>query len=65
MFYNCTKLNYIKVNFTNWSKYDQTARPTLNWVKNVSPTGTFKYPSQLSKRYGESYIPENWDVVTF
>lgn len=60
MFSYCNKLNYIKMLAT-----DISARDCLyNWVKNVSPTGTFvKHPNMTSLPTGDSGIPEGWTVI--
>ena len=57
MFNGCTDLSLIKVHFTAWGAQ------TINWVSNVSPTGTFYKPSALSEEFGESKIPTGWTVV--
>jgi hypothetical protein len=56
MFYGCTSLNKIIVNFTDWNA-------TGNWVYNVSSTGTFICPTELPIQYGNNYIPEGWTVI--
>lgn len=62
MFSGCTNLNYIKAMFTN------TPNPvgTLNWVKNVSSTGTFVMNADATwdpEEYrGINGIPEGWTV---
>lgn len=61
MFLNCNKLNSIKVGFTGWGIYNET----FNWLRNVSPTGTFYCPASLPQEFGESRIPEGWTVETF
>ena len=57
MFKGCTKLNYIKVNFTEWG--DETD----GWVDGVSSTGTFIKPSRLRELYGINNIPIGWTVT--
>ena len=41
MFYNCKLIDKIEVNFTEWSENP------INWVKGVSPSGTFICPKEL------------------
>ena len=57
MFYGCTSLNYIKMLAT-----DISARACLlNWVSNVSPTGTFVMSKDATWYVsGASGIPEGW-----
>ncbi len=55
MFSGCSNLSYIKVGFTEWKETDK-------WVSNVAPTGTFIRPNRLREVYGESWIPEGWQV---
>ena len=57
MFNGCTDLSLIKVHFTAWGAQ------TINWVSNVSPTGTFYKPSALSEEFEVSKIPTGWTVV--
>ena len=57
MFYGCTDLSLIKVHFTAWGAQ------TINWVPNVSPTGTFYKPTALTEEYGTAKIPTGWTVV--
>lgn len=59
MFYNCSKLNMIKVKFTNW----YSGKATANWVYGVSGSGTFYKPSGLGTNRGVNYIPNNWTVT--
>jgi hypothetical protein len=60
MFYNCNKLNYIKMLAT-----DISASGCLsNWVIGVASTGTFvKNPDMNSLPTGYSGIPSGWTVV--
>ena len=60
MFNGCTNLSSIEVDFIDW-KSDLSA--TTDWLKNVSPTGTFTCPSILPETYGTSYIPEGWTLL--
>ena len=55
MFSGCSNLSYIKVGFTEWKETDK-------WVSSVAPTGTFIRPNRLREVYGESWIPEGWQV---
>ena len=57
MFRNCSKLNKVEVGFTDWGENN-----TSNWLNGVAATGDFICPDELSKKYGASYIPENWAV---
>ena len=65
MFYGCTALTYIKVNFTNWN----SGNYTQNWTRNCNSIGRFDCPSSLQKTYNASgntsspnYIPYGWGV---
>ena len=60
MFFNCKKLNYIKMLAT-----DISANKCLeDWVNKVSSTGTFvKNPDMTSLPTGNSGIPSGWTVV--
>ena len=60
MFKDCTNLNKVKVNFTEW---DSTQNNTWDWLKNTSATGTFIKPEVLPEVFGEHEIPENWQVT--
>ncbi len=57
MFFNCTNLSKIKVKFTQWVKWT-----TLDWVSKVALTGTFICPKELPEEYGDSRIPEGWEI---
>jgi hypothetical protein len=60
MFYNCKKLNYIKMLATNIS----ASKCLTNWVSGVASTGTFvKNPTMTSLPTGTSGIPSGWTVV--
>jgi len=57
MFYNCSKLNTIKVNFLS-SPYTGYLD---NWVSGVAVTGTFKKPKESTfTRTGTNGIPYQW-----
>ena len=66
MFSNCSKLKYISVRFGWWPKNNviqsKEYPALLDWVKNVSPTGTFVQPPGLITFRGDSYIPEGWKL---
>lgn len=68
MFYGCSSLNRIKVNFTQWSPSNSTD----DWTYGVANEGTFVCPSSLPltrNPYPDSMsydrIPENWTIDTF
>ncbi|MCQ2342279.1 MAG: hypothetical protein MJZ75_02120 [Paludibacteraceae bacterium] len=57
MFEGCSALNHMNVNFERWSP----ANATLNWAKDVAPTGIFDCPNTLdSTKIDESHIPFGW-----
>lgn len=65
MFYGCTALTYIKVNFTDWNN----GYYTQQWTYGTKSTGTFYKPSSLPSTKNASgnttnphYIPYNWTV---
>ncbi|MBR4326139.1 MAG: T9SS type A sorting domain-containing protein [Bacteroidales bacterium] len=65
MFSNCSKLKYISVRFGSWLRNWGTYKeyPALmDWVKNVSPSGTFVQPPTLNTIRGDSYIPVGWKL---
>ena len=57
LFNGCNLLNKIEVNFTEWTD------TSGNWVKGVSPTGTFICPKDLPEIRGINNIPENWEII--
>ncbi|MGB4670849.1 MAG: leucine-rich repeat protein [Bacteroidaceae bacterium] len=60
MFCGCTNLNAIEVNFSSWTDADNT---TLDWVKDVSATGTFVCPEALNvSERNSSRVPAGWTV---
>ena len=64
MFEGCTNLNYIKVGFTSWTYGG--ANGYYNWVKGVSPSGTFVCPVELDiTPSGDNYIPSGWTIDTY
>ena len=61
MFNGCSKLNYIKAMFTTTPSNSYT----LNWVSDVSSTGTFVKSSEATwDETGVNGIPEGWTVET-
>lgn len=66
MFYNCSSLTYIKVNFTDWNN----GYYTQQWTYGLPASGTFYKPSTLPLTKNASgnttnphYIPYNWAVI--
>ena len=59
MFYKCSELNQIEVNFTNWPPRSSMTY----WVSGVSSTGTFICPESLPIQYAPNRIPRGWTVV--
>jgi surface protein len=59
MFYYCSKLNSINVNFSAWNP----TNATTNWVQNVPSSGTFTCPADLPEEFGTSRIPTGWTIV--
>ena len=57
MFYMCSKLQYISVRFVLW-----WGNGSKDWVKDVSPKGTFVCPDGLVEMHSESHIPKGWTV---
>ena len=62
MFYNCSKLRYIKAMFTT----TPSSYYTPDWVSGVSSTGVFVKNSAAAwtNTYGANAIPEGWTVQT-
>ena len=65
MFYGCSALTYIKVNFTDWN----SGNYTNSWTYNCNSYGRFDCPSGLTKTKNASgnttnphYIPYNFGV---
>lgn len=58
MFDGCTSLNYIKCLATDISAYNCT----LNWLNDVSATGTFVKDANTTWSTGASGIPSGWTV---
>lgn len=61
MFRGCSSLSYINVSFRHWETAKVYGFTTL-WVDGVNSKGIFKCPSSLEEVYGNSYIPENWEI---
>ena len=66
MFSGCSKLTYIKVNFTDWN----SGNCTKDWTYGTKSTGTFYKPSSLESTKNASgntsnanYIPYDWTVT--
>ena len=57
MFTNCASLNYVKADFLDFG-YN-----TSSWLSGVSENGTFVCDFRLVIKRGESYIPENWNII--
>ena len=60
MFEGCSNLNKIKAHFTEWND-----EATYYWTKDVASSGTFLCLEVLPQQFGESYIPNSWNVETF
>lgn len=59
MFYGCSNLNYVKCYATDRS----ATHCTINWLLNVSSTGTFYKDANTTWASGSSSIPSGWTVV--
>jgi hypothetical protein len=59
MFYGCTNLDSINVNFSAWDP----GNATREWVYDVSSFGTFTCPADLPEEFGSNRIPDGWTVV--
>ena len=61
MFYGCSKLSSIEVEFSSWPGN------TYSWVQNVASNGTFTCPTALGTNEtitrGINNCPANWTVV--
>ncbi len=57
MFENCSNLSRIEAHFTEWGAQ------TTNWVSDVASSGTFVCHKALDAEFGESRIPQGWNVV--
>ena len=60
MFANCVKLNYVKAMFTT----TPSSNYTLNWLYNVSSTGTFIKSKDATWTNDAAGIPSGWTVQT-
>jgi len=60
MFWKCYSLQKVEVGFTDW-QYSPN-KPTVNWLLEVSNSGTFICPAGLPKTYGADNIPTGWTV---
>lgn len=60
MFYNCSKLNYVKAMFTDISAQDCLT----DWLTGVSSTGTFVKNSAATWSNTDAKIPSGWTVQT-
>ena len=58
MFYNCSSLSSIHVNFSDWNN----ASSTKNWVYGVPTTGIFTCPDGLPITKDVDHIPFDWIV---
>lgn len=58
MFYNCVNLTYVKCLGTN----TETENCRVNWLSNVSSTGTFTKAAGITWPTGDSGIPSGWTV---
>jgi hypothetical protein len=63
MFWNCSKLKYIEVNFTQWSDLGDEYTNFLNWTIGVPSDGTFVKPAALPAIFEASNIPPGWSVI--
>ena len=59
MFEGCSKIDYLKCSATSWFNED----PMKDWLKGVSPTGTFVKAPGVNWPEGDSGIPTEWTVV--
>ena len=58
MFYNCTNLNTVRCN----AQYNISGN-TVDWLLNVSPTGTFYGYKQTDWTVGASGLPTGWTFI--
>ena len=61
MFDGCTKLNYVKALFINNLNLNEYLS---NWLRNVSPTGTFVKNAAATWTNEQAGIPSGWTVQT-
>ena len=60
MFFNCSKLNYVKAMFTDISAQDCLT----DWLSGVSSTGTFVKNPEATYTKTQAGIPSGWTVQT-
>ena len=60
IFYNCSNIDYINIEFSAW---DGATDFTKNWVTNVHSTGVFCKNTTLPVTRGASNIPTNWSIA--
>lgn len=61
MFNGCTNLSVIRVGLQAW----RNTNDTKDWVKNVSPTGTFYCPRSLNTSTpGTGKNPSGWTIIS-
>lgn len=68
MFRKCSKINFLRVSFTDWGEQSRFAvePPTWDtdsWVYGVASNGTFICPVELPEEFWISRIPEGWKVL--
>lgn len=59
MFDGCTSLNYVKCLATT----KDTLYSTKNWLRNVSPTGTFVKDPNTTWSRGVNNVPDDWTII--
>lgn len=62
MFYNCSYLNTVEVNFTSWSD-NEHREISRDWLVGTPSVGTFIKPTALGRQFGTSRIPTNWTII--
>ncbi|MBR0502488.1 MAG: hypothetical protein IJJ77_04515 [Paludibacteraceae bacterium] len=77
MFQDCAKISKIKVNITQWGEIEPMTvieeyreyedflifPYAEDWLKGVSPHGTFICPDGLPEERGDDRIPQGWKIV--
>lgn len=75
MFYGCSSLSSININFTDWGRKwvsppgTLVANATLHWIYGVAENGVFIKPKELEVVYSDaaqnddSYVPWNWTIT--
>ena len=61
MFYGCSSLSKIEVNFTSWG--ENGSYYTRGWVDGVAQQGVFIKPAELPEMFDDSRIPVGWTVI--